>query len=54
MAKMLEFYDVGQRERFTTSKYDIKTKTVNGKKRKYAVADSKKGNYKVWRVLPKD
>lgn len=52
MAKRLEFYDVGARESFFSTNWKLKTKFVKGKKRKYAVTKSKKGNYEVWKVLP--
>lgn len=38
MAKTLKFYDVKAKNSFNTTKYIIRTKIVNGKARKFAVA----------------
>lgn len=53
MVQRLEFYDVKNRKKFSTSKYDTKTRVVKGKTRKFAVATSPyTGKIKSWRVLP--
>ena len=53
MVQRLEFYDVKNRENFSTSKYIIKTKVVRGKSRKFAVAISPyPGKIQSWRILP--
>lgn len=55
MAKTIEFYDLKKKEHFTTSNYTIKTRIVNGVKRKFAVASkTNKRPYEAWRALPKN
>jgi len=50
MATKLKFYDLKKKKSFTTDKYKTVTKTVRGKKRKFAVADAPSG-IKSWRIL---
>lgn len=47
----INFYDVKAREKFSSSKYEIKTRLVKGKKRKFAVSTSPLTEIKCWRVL---
>lgn len=47
----LNFYDVGSKSYFDTNKYSIETRMVKGKSRKFAVASSPSGKYKVWKAL---
>ena len=46
----LKFYDLKAKKSFTTDKYKIVTKKVNGRNRNFAVADTPSG-IKSWRVL---
>ena len=47
----LSFYDVKARKKFNAQKYEIKTKVVKGKTKRYAVAVSPLTGNKAWRVL---
>jgi len=48
----LSFYDVKSKRKFTSNKYEIKTRMVKGHKRRFAVAKAPSG-IQSWRVLPK-
>lgn len=45
----LKFYDLKKRKSFFSDNYKFVTKTVKGKKRKFAVATAPAGN-KCWRI----
>ena len=46
----LKFYDLKGKKSFDTSRYEIKTRNVNGHNRRFAVAVAPSG-IKSWRVL---
>jgi|TARA_Y100000296_G_C5178678_1_gene261771 hypothetical protein len=46
----LNFYDLKKKKSFETNKYKVVTKTVRGKKRKFAVAVAPSG-IKAWRII---
>jgi len=47
----LSFYDVKAKKKFMTTKYKMKTKMVNGRKRKFAIAKSPMTGIDCWRVV---
>ncbi len=51
--EVLEFFDVGKKKRFRTSKFRITTVKGKGGRRKAAVAKSPFGDYEVFKFLPK-
>lgn len=51
--KRLNFYDVKSKKKFFATKYKKKVKTVNGRRRYFAVAKAPSG-IDAWRVISKE
>lgn len=49
--KPIQFYDLVKKKRFMSGNYTIKTRMVNGKKRKFAVCKSPLSGNMSWRVM---
>lgn len=47
----MQFYDVKAKKKFDTSKYTIKTRVVQGRKRNFAVATSPLTGIECWRII---
>ncbi len=54
MKESLEFYDIKKKEKFSSTDWEIREKTSNGRTRYFAVAKVAGETREAWRIVSKD